>query len=157
MPISRTQKKVEFAISGGTIFCYNFILVLGSTYQNCKFRVFNSVQFYLISLYDYIISFLPIKLTISLLNSIFQYTSFFKIANVGIRTDNLRDARCAHCWMQPYVLSCYKTYNTSATLLNGPSPTSFCLFSFFSSNILEKNCRLQLDLNQDCLSRRRAR
>ena len=38
---------------------------------------------------------------------------------------------------------------------NGPSPASFCLFSFFSNNLQNKNCRLQRDSNSDRQSRRR--
>ena len=36
-------------------------------------------------------------------------------------------------------------------------PGLFCLFSFFSNTILQKNCRLQRDSNSDLQSRRRAR
>ena len=39
----------------------------------------------------------------------------------------------------------------------GPTPASFCLFSFFSTTILQKNCRLQRESNSDRRSRRRAR
>ena len=37
------------------------------------------------------------------------------------------------------------------------NPASFCLFSFFSITILQKNCRPQWDSNSDCQSRRGAR
>ena len=40
---------------------------------------------------------------------------------------------------------------------NGPTPASFCSFSFFSTTILQKNGWLQQDLNSDRRSRRRAR
>ena len=40
--------------------------------------------------------------------------------------------------------------------INGPTLASFCLFSFFSITILQKNCRPQRDSNSDCWSRRRA-
>ena len=48
-------------------------------------------------------------------------------------------------------------YGTLFFLKNGPTPTSFCLFSFFQTQILEKNCRLQRDSNSDHQNRRRAR
>ena len=41
--------------------------------------------------------------------------------------------------------------------LKGPTPASFCLFSFFSNTSFIKNCRLQQDLNSDRQSIRRAR
>ena len=42
--------------------------------------------------------------------------------------------------------------------LNGPTPASFCLFSFFSNkNFTEKNCRLQQDWNSECRNLRPAR
>ena len=41
---------------------------------------------------------------------------------------------------------------------NGPTPASFCLFSFFSNtNVYRKNGRLQRDSKSDRRSRRRAR
>ena len=44
------------------------------------------------------------------------------------------------------------------SFFKGPTPASFCLFSFFSNaNFTEKNCRLQRDLNLDHRSRRQAR
>ena len=39
----------------------------------------------------------------------------------------------------------------------GPSPAYFCLFSFFSNNLQNKNCRLQRDLISDRRNRRRTR
>ena len=39
----------------------------------------------------------------------------------------------------------------------GPSPASFCLFSFFSTTILQKSFRLQRESNSDRWCRRRAR
>ena len=38
--------------------------------------------------------------------------------------------------------------------INGPTPASFCLFSFFSTQIVQKNNRLQRDSNSDRRSRR---
>ena len=40
---------------------------------------------------------------------------------------------------------------------NGPTPDSFCLFSFFPNTIWQKNCSLQRYSNSDHQSRRRAR
>ena len=39
---------------------------------------------------------------------------------------------------------------------SGPTPASFCLFSFFSNKTLQKKCRLQRDSNSDRLSIRQA-
>ena len=44
-----------------------------------------------------------------------------------------------------------------SNFLNGPTPASFWIFSFFSNTILQKNCRLQRDSNSDCRSRKQAR
>ena len=41
--------------------------------------------------------------------------------------------------------------------LNRPSPASFCLFSFFSNNLQNENCRLQRDSNSARRCRMRAR
>ena len=40
---------------------------------------------------------------------------------------------------------------------NGPTPASFCLFSFFSNTNFMENCRRQRDLNSDRRSRRQTR
>ena len=40
---------------------------------------------------------------------------------------------------------------------NGPTTATFCLFSFFSTKILQKNCILQRESKSDRRSRRRAR
>ena len=42
-------------------------------------------------------------------------------------------------------------------LNNGPTPATFCLFSFFSkTNFTEKNCDRQRDSNSDLWSKRQA-
>ena len=42
------------------------------------------------------------------------------------------------------------------TIFKWLTPDSFCLFSFFSTTILQKNCRLQRESNSDRRSKRRA-
>ena len=38
---------------------------------------------------------------------------------------------------------------TAKIFLNGPTPASFCLFSFFSNTNIQKNFRFQRDSNSD--------
>ena len=59
-------------------------------------------------------------------------------------SNQLKSCECSHCY-----INCF--------FLNGPTPASFCLFSFLSTTILQKNCRPQRDSNSDRRSRRWAR
>ena len=47
-------------------------------------------------------------------------------------------------------------YKLTIVLKNWPTPAYFCLFSFFSTTNLQKNCRLQRESNSDRRSRRQA-
>ena len=78
---------------------------------------------------------------------LFHYFSLFNFTYDWIRdVDNCGCINWAIVATSRY--NCYK---------NGPTPASFCLFSFFSNTILQKNCRLQRDSNSDCRSRKQAR
>ena len=48
-------------------------------------------------------------------------------------------------------------YKLTIVLKNWPTPAYFCLFSFFSTTNLQKNCRLQRESNSDRQSKRRTR
>ena len=60
-----------------------------------------------------------------------------------------------HLWHKSELLLNILSF-LSIFLKNGPTQASFCLYSFFSAKILQKNCRLQRDSNSLRPSRRYA-
>ena len=66
-------------------------------------------------------------------------------------------AKSDQIWAQSWDLKKLTLENLRKPFLSWRSAASFCLFSFFSTATLQKNCRLKWESNSDRLSWKRAR